>query len=75
MLKELLDIIQSNNTAVAKALAFLEIDARENNAINGQEGIQSLAGREIEFGYNGMKRYFLVVNMSAILMFSIILFE
>ena len=61
MIKELLDIIRSDETAVVKALSFLEIDSRENNQIKFKEEAYIINERKNEFGYEG-KYIFSAVN-------------
>ena len=53
MIKELLDIIRRDETAVVKALYFLEIDSRENNQINFEEEADIINEKKNEFGYEG----------------------
>ena len=53
MIKELLDIIRRDETAVVKALSFLEIDSRENNQINFKEEADIINETKNEFGYEG----------------------
>ena len=53
MIKELLDIIRRDETAVVKALSFLEIDSRENNQIKFKEEADIINERKNEFGYEG----------------------
>ena len=53
LIKEMLDIIHNNETAVAKALSFLEIDSRENNRINAKDETDTITDRKTEFGYEG----------------------
>ena len=57
----MLDIIHNNETAVAKALSFLEIDSRENNRINVKDETDTITERKSEFGYEG-KYIFSAVN-------------
>ena len=52
LIKEGLDIIQSNKTAVTKVLSSLEIDSRENIRINVKE-TDNITERKTEFGYEG----------------------
>ena len=54
---EMLDIIHNNGTAVVKALAFLEIDTRENSRINGQKENSNIDEREFDFGQEGINEY------------------
>ena len=61
LIKEMLDIIHNNETAVAKALSFLEIDSRENNRINVKDETDTITKRKSEFGYEG-KYIFSAVN-------------
>ena len=61
LIKEMLDIIHNNETAVAKALSFLEIDSRENNRINVKDETDTITERKSEFGYEG-KYIFSAVN-------------
>ena len=53
LIKELLDIIRRDETAVVKALYFLEIDSRENNQINFEEEADIINEKKNEFGYEG----------------------
>ena len=53
MIKAMLDIIHNNETAVAKALSFLEIDSKENNRINVKDETDTITERKTEFGYEG----------------------
>ena len=53
LIKDLLDIIRRDETAVVKALSFLEIDSRENNQINFKEEVDDITERQNEFGYEG----------------------
>ena len=54
---EMLDIIHNNGTAVTKALAFLEIDTRENSRINDQKENSNINEREFDFGHEGINEY------------------
>ena len=49
-LKEVLDIINNNDTAVAKALSILEFVARENNQINDSKDNENITASEMDFG-------------------------
>ena len=53
LIKDLLDILRRDETAVEKALSFLEIDSRENNQINFKEEADDITERKNEFGYEG----------------------
>ena len=53
LIKDLLDIIRRDETAVVKALSFLEIDSRENNQIKFNEEADIINERKNEFGYEG----------------------
>ena len=53
LLEEIIEIIHSNRTAVAKALAFLDIDARENRELDGQGIEHEDFERQMEFESEG----------------------
>lgn len=53
LIKAMLDIIYNNETTVAKALSFLEIDSKENNRINVKDESDTFTERKTEFGYEG----------------------
>ena len=53
LIKDLLDILRRDETAVEKALSFLEIDSRENNQIKFKEEADIINERKNEFGYEG----------------------
>ena len=53
LLDEILEIIRSNRTAVAKALAFLDIDERENSLSDSHIRRHDDFERQIEFEAEG----------------------
>ena len=53
LLDEILEIIRSNRTAVTKALAFLDIDERENSLSDSHRRMHDDFERQIEFEAEG----------------------
>ena len=56
LIKEVLELIHNNDTAVAKALSFLELVAREKTRINDKKANDEIAPRAIEFDSRGMNK-------------------
>ena len=52
----MLELIHNNDTAVAKALSFLELVAREKTQINAKKANDEIARRAIEFDSGGMHK-------------------
>ena len=57
LIKEVLELIYNDDTAVAKALSFLELVAREKTGINAKNANDEIAARAIEFDNEGMNYY------------------
>ena len=53
LLDEILEIIRSNRTAVAKALAFLDIDERENSLSDSHRSMHDDFERQTKFESEG----------------------
>ena len=56
LIEEVLELIHNNDTAVKKALSFLELVAREKTQINGKNANDEIAPRAIEFDNEGMNK-------------------
>ena len=56
LIKEVLELIYNDDTAVAKALSFLELVAREKTRNNDKNANDEIARRAIEFDNQGMNK-------------------
>ena len=56
MIKEVLELIHNNDTAVAKALSFLELVAREKTRNDDKNSNDEIAPRAFEFDNEGMNK-------------------
>ena len=56
LIKEVLELIHNNDTAVAKALSFLELVAREKTRNNDKNANDEIAPRATEFDNEGMNK-------------------
>ena len=56
LIKEVLELIYNDDTAVAKALSFLELVAREKTRNNDKNANDETARRAIEFDNQGMNK-------------------
>ena len=56
MLKKVLSLVHNNDTAVAKALSFLSLVAREKTRLNDRTANAELAPRAIELNGEGMNK-------------------
>ena len=54
LIKEVLELMHNDETAVAKALSFLELVAREKTRNNDKNANDEIAPRAIEFDNEGM---------------------
>ena len=52
--KEVLDILHNNETAVAKAISFLEIVAKENTRSNNKKDNDNISARAFELDKEGI---------------------
>ena len=57
LIKEVFELIHNNDTAVAKALSFLELVAREKTRINEKKTNDEIAARAVEFDNEGINNY------------------
>ena len=56
LIKEVLELIYNDDTAVAKALSFLELVTREKTRNNDKNANDEIARRAIEFDNQGMNK-------------------
>ena len=56
LIKEVFELIHNDDTAVAKALSFLELVAREKIRKNDMKASDEIAPRAIEFDNDGMNK-------------------
>ena len=56
LIKEVLELIYNDDTAVAKALSFLKLVAREKTRNNDKNANDEIARRAIEFDNQGMNK-------------------
>ena len=56
LIKEVLELMHNDETAVAKALSFLELVAREKTRLNTKKVNDEMARRAVEFDNGGMNK-------------------
>ena len=56
LLEKVLSLVHNNDTAVAKALSFLSLVAREKTRLNDRKANAELAPRAIELNSEGMNK-------------------
>ena len=57
LIKEVLELIYNDDTAVAKALSFLSLVAREKTRLNDKEANTEMAPRAIELNNEGINKW------------------
>ena len=57
--KEVLDILHNNDTAVAKAISFLEIVAKEKTRSNNKKDNDNISARAVELVKKGINLFLL----------------
>ena len=57
LLKKVLSLVHNNDTAVAKALSFLSLVAREKTTLNDKEANTEITPRAIELNNQGINKW------------------